>query len=501
MLIKEIVSDTAEPISGKLVFQQNQVPPLNAGTGTITVQQTVLSTRGQIPETIYSNVNNFAVNGPRFTLPVGAITSVYPPENAQGEYDRVLPHVCFNRATLPWERQAATPTYQNQPEAADQAPWLGILLLYDTDPAVTVSDIEVKGLVSPAEKKIGDGKDQLPVNYFFPVFKLDDNAEKYTDKCLAVDIPVALFNKVAPCHDDLPWLAHVREIQPGNKQSAQYVQRLKSISDEKALPKISTVIGNRLPLPGAKTTAYLVSFENWDSYLPDENGVQNLNIPKATTTIRMVLLKQWDFYAIDRKQTFSGYLKGLNKKDGVFGDAILRLQTDEDTGEAGKAIQNAFDMGFVPLNHHTRQAADTVSWYHGPFVPYNADRTIDIPVNGADTCTAYNRDTGMFDVSYAAAWQLGRLLALQNGHFAQTLYNWKKSNPQTIIANFEEEFIKKKLNEIVDDQKQSVSNTVEQSLDQLPLHAQQDLLGLMNESLSTILSQFITNKDNNDEDK
>ena len=33
----------------------------------------------------------------------------------------------------------------------------------------------------------------------------------------------------------------------------------------------------------------------------------------------------------------------------------------------------------------------------------------------------------MFDVSYAAAWELGRLLALQNTNFSTELYRWKRS--------------------------------------------------------------------------
>ncbi len=38
----------------------------------------------------------------------------------------------------------------------------------------------------------------------------------------------------------------------------------------------------------------------------------------------------------------------------------------------------------------------------------------------------------MFDVSYAAAWELGRLLALQNAHFSTELYKWKKQYGRSI---------------------------------------------------------------------
>lgn len=38
--------------------------------------------------------------------------------------------------------------------------------------------------------------------------------------------------------------------------------------------------------------------------------------------------------------------------------------------------------------------------------------------------------TGLFDVSYAAAWELGKLLTLQAGTVAVDLYNWKREQSQ-----------------------------------------------------------------------
>ena len=38
----------------------------------------------------------------------------------------------------------------------------------------------------------------------------------------------------------------------------------------------------------------------------------------------------------------------------------------------------------------------------------------------------------MFDVSYAAAWELGRLLALQDKDFSTGLYQWKRQQAQRI---------------------------------------------------------------------
>ncbi len=421
------------PLSGNLVFYQNMIPPLSSssfsgaanaavnGSYSLTVEQLISSTDNKVPETTYQNINTFTVRGPRFSLP-GLISSVYPPENASGEYANVLAHVCLSRATLPWERGAGNVSAENGlGDESDQAPWLGLLLLYETDPQVEFKQVTLQDLVNSEQSGNGlEGK--LPLHTFYPPFELE-YGEKYTDSCLVVDIPIILFNQIAPSFNDIPWLAHVREIQPSNKQSAKYLEKLKLFSSETNSPKLSTVICNRLPITGAQSIACLVSFENWAKYLPDDDGSQSTAIPLGTETIRMVLLKQWQFFAVKQDQTFSGYLLNLNKPDGNYNGSLLQLRPDNGGSGADKAINNAFNMGFVPLNHHTRQGDNTVSWYKGPFLPYSAAGEINIPVNGPDTCTAYNPDTGMFDVSYAAAWQLGRLLALQNGNFATTLYN------------------------------------------------------------------------------
>ncbi|NUO80426.1 hypothetical protein HUU05_10150 [candidate division KSB1 bacterium] len=89
-------------------------------------------------------------------------------------------------------------------------------------------------------------------------------------------------------------------------------------------------------------------------------------------------------------------------------------------------------MGSAPLRHEMRQGNKAVSWYHGPLVPgkNNARDEIELPVRGADQLVRYNSEYGMFDVSYAAAWELGRLLALQNKRFALDLAQWKRNHAQ-----------------------------------------------------------------------
>src|SRR5262245_33686693 len=67
-----------------------------------------------------------------------------------------------------------------------------------------------------------------------------------------------------------------------------------------------------------------------------------------------------------------------------------------------------------------------VSWYRGPLVPLYLGRQTGYEFRpAADAALRYDPLQGMMDVTYAAAFQLGRLLALQDRHFAISLYAYR----------------------------------------------------------------------------
>ena len=62
----------------------------------------------------------------------------------------------------------------------------------------------------------------------------------------------------------------------------------------------------------------------------------------------------------------------------------------------------------------------------------------------ADAALRYDYQTGLLDTSYAAAWQLGRLLALQNTHFAKSLYRYRNQERRRAKTTLLEEGIERK---------------------------------------------------------
>jgi hypothetical protein len=112
------------------------------------------------------------------------------------------------------------------------------------------------------------------------------------------------------------------------------------------------------------------------------------------------------------------------------GSSTLRLPPLKETsGPASAVAERYFKRGCVPLPHALRHGNQTISWYHGPLTPgRNQSKDIDLPIRSADELVLYSKEDGMFDVSYAAAWELGRLLTLQKTRVAVDLFNWKRAH-------------------------------------------------------------------------
>lgn len=115
----------------------------------------------------------------------------------------------------------------------------------------------------------------------------------------------------------------------------------------------------------------------------------------------------------------------------------LRLPSREGQ-DANTAKANHFlQQGYVPLPHHFRRGGKSVSWYRSPLLAGRPGKQIpddQFPVHTADELLRYDATYGMFDASYAAAWELGRLLCLQNKRVSLTLYRWKRTHVRLLKA-------------------------------------------------------------------
>ncbi|HEX2210365.1 MAG TPA: hypothetical protein VHG93_21990 [Longimicrobium sp.] len=378
------------PEPSRLEFVAHHQPGLAPGRYEITVTQT-LDAPGV--RDAFSATRHFEVAGERFAFHDSDVVSVFPPAGSVGDHAHVLPHVVLRRSTLPWERQAVRPDRADaaDPErlAAKRAiPWLALLVFTEGEivptPNVTAAALEA---AAPG----------------WPGLTLEPGQQD-GDPVAVIDVSRALLAAVLPPAAELRWLAHVRRPTDDAGRLA---------GDEWAV-----VVANRLPAPRAASVAHLVALENRyegagseDAWTFDEAGAA------VGGTVRLVSLRSWRFSCLDDQQNLCGLLQRLDRSP-----AALRLPPGPAAGEA------YLERGYVPLPHALRRGATTVSWYHGPLVPTRAEEAVPadlFPVRAADALLRYHEDTGMFDASFAAAWELGRLLALASTPFAAGLYGWR----------------------------------------------------------------------------
>jgi hypothetical protein len=148
----------------------------------------------------------------------------------------------------------------------------------------------------------------------------------------------------------------------------------------------------------------------------------------------MISLATWTFTSIDRG-SFDDLMKQIDPVGSERSErGLLRADRPIDTSTAaGVTVADAAQRGFVPLRYDMRHGEKTVAWYRGPLTPEPVPRTVDrAPLPTAEAGLIYHEDMAMFDVSYAVAWQLGRLLALSDPAFSNALMEWRQAGQRRI---------------------------------------------------------------------
>src|SRR5215471_2330218 len=208
-------------------------PPTVDGSYTMTV--TTKITHDGAVETAPIE-RHFDVVGPRFTLDPTVVVNVYPPRNGQGSYEDALPQAVLKRRTLPWERLIDSPTNPLPlPQAGGtsvngQVPWVA-LLLFEEGEYTLLQGQRLEDVVPP--KTFSDLGS--PANIL----------------CDAIEADARLIQDILPSREELQLLCHVRQVNVEDRE----------LSAGSSDGFFSVVMSNRLPAPGTKCRACLVSLE------------------------------------------------------------------------------------------------------------------------------------------------------------------------------------------------------------------------------------------------
>lgn len=310
------------------------------------------------------------VSGPQIALTQQDIAGVYPFPNSTESPDVFLPHIALTRRTLPWER--------NGPLGAK--PWLALILLkksegYSITSGMKVSDLQAKD----------PGASAVPI----------DPDVAASTMVTIVTMPNRLWTAIRPDLSDLPLLCHVRRTQSKGK-----------------IVDMAMVVSNRLPdasvSPPEEHLAMLVSLDGRaDLYAP-----ARLSNPNQTATL--LVLHHWSFTPSgggDFEQVVRSI--PIRPNGGVlrFGNLPEDVAVGQRAPLSGgfAALTNRQGALLDPLEH--RQEGNAL--YRSPLTPFRpAPRSTQFAIDSApQEFVGAGADTPR-DYSHAAAFELGRLLAI-----------------------------------------------------------------------------------------
>ena len=424
---------------GKIRFVDNWIPLLEAGDYTITVTQSLQGSGAYTADSDFTETQEFTVSAPRFSLDPADLYAMYPPPNSQGIFGHDLPHIVLTKRALPWERGL----FKNADGTDDRAvPWMALVLFNAAQILTPAVGSNAVGSDDGSEAPNPTGVTTIPVSKLLEpeqkviVGQYDHKTLDEADlkrSCQVIDILPETFKDVMPPRQHVKYLAHCREVDMTSKGVPGPAHPGAATGAGNGTEWYSVVVGGRLPRPpapgqaGVLNVVHLLSLEGFETYLDDP---RHATFPDGTERIRLVSLVSWSFTCLrERGESFSRLMQGL-----VAGGSEQSLELKLPVQPPGQGASpeefayQALEAGYVPLSYHTRQGEQTFAWYRGPFTPrpvarLPADRK---PFLTSAQAAVYDQEHGLFDLSYAVAWEIGRLLALSDQRFGVLLLNWRR---------------------------------------------------------------------------
>ncbi|KAF5025357.1 hypothetical protein F66182_2568 [Fusarium sp. NRRL 66182] len=396
-------------------------PPMVAGMHRISTKQVIQVVGDEEQHIELEDSQDFNVIAPKFKLPDGSVNSVYPPQG-HTENVEILPHIVLTNPQLPWTRRAT----DTDPKARNRVPWLALLVfnqheleypkLADQQTSTLAVNLSLGTLgklvaegnsdcISPAVKSNGDN---------FPEDSRDTEAE-------FVFVPKDLFNALFKDYDKsetqekcdvqrYQWLAHTRNINTTGMANS-------GIDGEEGV--FSIVISQRSgPLDIAEPTdlmVHLVSIEN----------VADMSYPAAKDRVALCSLDSWSYTCLppDSFNVYDAFRHVGSQHD------VLRVDPEQIKKSLGPGRQIPDRLhrrlldGFTMTRYRTKTGEQTAAWIRGPLVPTfvdHGDAETSVSYTGEDL-QIMDRETGIMDITYSVAWQLGKSLALADQGYTTAL--------------------------------------------------------------------------------
>jgi hypothetical protein len=434
----------AEVDEGHQKLHSYFLPSLDGGDHEVKVVQNI-EAEGNASLKDKTSLKIFRVEAPQYRLPDGCVHSVNPAEGERAPAE-ALPHLVFGDPHMPWERKLNN--IPDDKSRRERVPWIALLVFGPDEVRVASDDLAGSDSIFATTKLAQNAAlAGRPVQQS-PTFTLDisySDIELIKKKGVASPIPPpevgkeattsmevicirpTLFNKLITTYENgspkngqtvadvsrYKYLAHVRQVRTdGMAASAKYDKGL-----------FSVVLSHRLgPLDMERQSpavAHLVSIEGWES--------MSLLDPGKVKYVALTSLYSWSYTAMPT----NGF-----ELDAVFANVgrnvdVLRIPEERIRGMADRKNRTNVELlrrlfhGYTMTRYRTPTGEETPALIRGVLVPTIPDHPVTQTWAAMSNCGTdlqiLDQGTGILDITYSTAWNLGKALALADPAFTTSL--------------------------------------------------------------------------------
>lgn len=370
-----------------LTILDGTVTDIEQGEWKFTTSQELTDDAGKIHPETFSAEKSVFVDYTQYALPEDAIVNRIPLKDGVGAYTDTIAQVVLKDPLLPWYARAGK---------KGGAPGVALLMLHESELCRENGEFLIQSTVEEVLKPKAD----VLVPDFRPCA-----GPTWQKVCHSVCLETAVFDRVAPRAEELPLLAHCRQVEITDKaEMGLHPEGL-----------FSVVLCNRLPeYRAGQVNRYYLFLASLQGH---EHRMDGKAARSGKSRIQLIVLDYWSFEVSGSAPlTFRQFVENLPQEDGAEG--MLRLPADKPP--------RLWD-GFVPELYHTRTGEEGLCWYRSPLTPVICrKREREGPFFSADSALVYDPTGGVFDTSLAAAWECGRLAALQDQVFVEQILLLRK---------------------------------------------------------------------------
>ncbi|KAF5590106.1 uncharacterized protein FSUBG_10944 [Fusarium subglutinans] len=399
---------------GQAQFFSSFQPSLTPGDYLVKVTQEV-SPDGKNPTTLFTD-KNFKVQGPsEYRLPAGSIHSIYPGEG-ESVPSKVLPQITLSDPHIPWELSPDdNQAIANQHLDGSLIPWVA-LLVFEEKEIETFPTIEARPEPSStlslrlSKKQLQELKtssDPVPSPIQVPLSSqgLDTDANDGANLIFVNSSAFrAYFSKQMGDTEHEPAIARYSYLS--------HIRRSRSTKPrDSTTDTFSIVLGHRSgPLEiESPTTAY--------AHLVSLMGVSKLSMPGESVLTGLVSLYSWSFkWTKGNDGEIKNVIEQASKNVRPLA-RILEPSTDQ-------WLRRRLEAGYTMAKHRTQTGEQTAALFRGPLIPQRprGDELDSAEASGHGSgLQIIDKTTGIIDITYSAAWSLGRSLAIENSSFTMAI--------------------------------------------------------------------------------